>query len=338
MKRHLQVHACRAALLAAGVFIWSNPATTQAQGESPGPIPIIAKVITYHGWTNAIRLGNGQVEAILVPAVGRVMQFRFAGESDGPFWENPTMFGKAPASDAKEWGNFGGDKTWPAPQADWGKLTPRDWPPPAAFDAVPVEAKVSGNTVTLVSPVDPHYGIRTIRTVELDPLQPTMTIRTAYEKIQGAPVKVSIWIITQLKDPVAAFMSVPQPSLFPEGYNLQSKQAPPNLRMEGPLISLARARQTPCKIGNDAGSLVWLGGKWVLRIESPRVPGAEYPDHGSSAEIYTNPDPLPYVELELLGPLRTLKPGDRMERVSTYTLSRRTGLDAGKEARMMLSR
>lgn len=291
----------------------------------------------YHGWTNVIRLGNGIVEARVVPAVGRVMQFRFVGEADGPFWENAALFGQQPDAASKDWGNFGGDKTWPAPQADWGKVTPRQWPPPQAFDSLPVEARTTAKGVILVSPVDPHYGIRTSRTVELSPRQPVMSIRTVYEKVQGAPVKVGIWVITQLKDPVAAIMPVPGPSLFSDGYNLQSKQRPPSLSRQGAMLLLTRDAQTPYKIGNDAGSLLWVGDRWALRIDSPRVPKADYPDQGSSAEIYTSPDPLPYVELEMLGPLHLMKVGDRIERTSTYTLFRRTQADAASEARKILT-
>ena len=55
-------------------------------------------------------------------------------------------------------------------------------------------------------------------------------------------------------------------------------------------------------------------------------------------EIYTNPDPLKYVELETLGPLRPLKPGERTEHTVTYTLIRRTELDPEAEARKVLGR
>src|SRR6266481_4539376 len=64
----------------------------------------------YHGWPDSLLLSNGRVEAIIVPAIGRVMQFRFAGESDGPFWENRALDGIKAEPESKEWGNFGGDK------------------------------------------------------------------------------------------------------------------------------------------------------------------------------------------------------------------------------------
>ena len=55
-----------------------------------------------------------------------------------------------------------------------------------------------------------------------------------------------------------------------------------------------------------------------------RLRNAEYPDGGSSAEIYTNPDPLPYVELEMLSPLATMKRGAVIEWANTYTLLHRS--------------
>jgi len=127
-----------------------------------GPVGFLIRT-NYHGWTNSILVSNGRVEAVIVPAVGRVMQFRFAGTEDGPFWENRALDGKAPDPQSKEWSNFGGDKAWPAPQADWSRITPRAWPPPVAFDSMPAEARVDGFVVTLVSSVDPNYGIRTRR-------------------------------------------------------------------------------------------------------------------------------------------------------------------------------
>src|ERR1044072_8879640 len=128
----------------------------------------------YHGWTNSILMSNGRVEAVIVPAIGRVMQFRLAGEEDGPFWENRALDGKAPDPESKEWGNFGGDKTWPAPQSEWERTASRAWPPPAAFDSMPVETKEDGFVVTLISSVDPHYGIRTYREISLDLRRPVM--------------------------------------------------------------------------------------------------------------------------------------------------------------------
>jgi hypothetical protein len=327
------------ALFAAAAFCL-GPACSSNASDAPSPWEPLSFLIrtNYHGWNNSILVSNGRVEAVIVPAIGRVMQFRLAGQTDGPFWENEAMFGKAPDAASAEWGNFGGDKTWPAPQEDWAKVTPRAWPPPVAFDSMPVEAQVDGWVVTLVSAVDPHYGIRTRREIQLEPDKPVMRIQTIYEKVSGAPRRVGVWVITQLKHPVAVVAPLPEPSRFRGGYIRQSADLPADLKVQGGLLSVARDPKAPHKIGTDASSLIWVGRNEVLRIDSPRELLASYPDQESSAEIYTNPDPLPYVELELLAPLRTMKVGDKVERASTYTLLPRTEAEPDLEVRRLLAR
>lgn len=290
---------------------------------------------TYHGWPGSLLISNGLVETLVVPAVGRVMQFHFVGESD-VFWENPALYGKAPQPEAKEWGNFGGDKTWPAPQSQWIRMIGRPWSPPATFDSVPLQATINGSAVELVSPVDPSFGVRFRRTIRLDPRTPEMKISTMYEKVEGGPVKVGIGVITQLTDPERVFMVLPPKSIFPNGYVKQQFDLPADLEVHGRLVSIRRAREA--QIGSDANTLVWMSRQFVLRMDSPRVPGAQYGDQDASATIYTSAGPLNYVELEPFGPVSTMKVGDRIERTVTYTLSRRSRKDPLEEAQALAGR
>ena len=309
------------------------------ESGEPMNFPFVVRT-NYHGWKDAIVLNNGRVEAVIVPEIGRIMQFRFAGAEDGPFWENAALYGKSPEAESEEWMNFGGDKAWPAPQADWQYKTPRSWPPPVAFDAAPVTAGIRERTVTLTSPIDPYYGIRVIRTIRLELDRPVMKVTTTFEKVYGDALLASIWVVTQLKDPLTAFARIPDPSIYVEKYNLQSEELPPDLVIGQNWISLSRNPRTPHKIGTDSGTLIWVGRDYLLRIDSPRepnLPGQRYPDQGSSAEIYTNADPLPYVELEMLGPLRKMIEGDRISRSSTYTLQRRREADPHFEVEMMMA-
>ncbi len=48
----------------------------------------------------------------------------------------------------------------------------------------------------------------------------------------------------------------------------------------------------------------------------------EYPDDGCGQEIYTNPDPLLYIEMELLAPMSSLEPGASTTFVTHWQLSR----------------
>jgi hypothetical protein len=327
------------------LVMWLTAATAVAQSR------VTVTQAEYNGWKDALILSNGKVEAIIVPSIGRVMQFRFVGE-EGVFWENPAVAGQPVNPDSKDWINFGGDKPWPAPQAAWPKVTPRAWPPPVGFDASAWESKplvmntsllfeldlpkskgYTNKFVLLISPTDAHYGIQVQRAIQLDLDAAVMRIRTTFKKVSGAPVKAGVWVITQVKEAEAVFAPIPPNSLYPEGYNKQSKELPEQFKAANGLIELKRDPKKSTKIGNDAGSLLWVGQKHMLKIDSPRVPNAEYPDNGSSAEVYTNLDPLKYIELEMLGPLKEMKAGDSLSRINVYTLMRRSQNTPEAEAR-----
>lgn len=302
---------------------------SRAAPPPSAPATVATARVLYHGWPNCLRLTNRVAEVIVAPAIGRILQFHFLGQED-VFWENPVLAGHAPDPRSTEWGNFGGDKSWPAPQSGWSNATGRSWPPPAGFDAVGVTAATGRRgEVVLTSPVESNYGIRTVRRVVLDPDHPVLRVTTRYDKVAGPPCRVSVWVITQLREPEAVHVPLPHPSHFAGGYLKQSEAFPVGLRVERDVVSLRRGPDTGTKIGTDASVLIWEGRTVGLRIDSPRVPGVEYPDGGCSAEVWTNPDPLPYVELEMLGPLQTLRAGDRLERTSSYTLFHRGNAPAG---------
>ena len=315
------------------------PAAAHADQNTPmSPPPRSVERIDYQRWPDSLLLKNGLVEAVVVPAIGRVMQLRFSGERDGPFWENPLLATRSAVADPNDWANFGGDKAWPSPQSDWDKNAGRAWPPPTGFDGGLMEAVIDGPAaVTLVSPIDAGYGIRVRRRIELSPDRPVMTVTTTYEKVAGAPLEVAVWVITQLKNPVAVGAPLAGASGKGSDYVSQSDGLPAGLHVADGLLSLARDPRQNHKIGMRAATLVWVGATESLRIDSALVSGAKYPDDGCSAEVYTNADPLAYVELELLGPLARLEVGGRLERVSSYTLVRRADPDPKLEVRRLLA-
>jgi hypothetical protein len=282
---------------------------------------IETKRAEYYGWGNSWIISNGVVEAIIVPSVARVMQFRLIGEQ-GPFWENPALSGQPPHPASARWLNFGGDKTWPAPQSAWGSVAGRSWPPPPTFDSLPLLADAAADSIKLTSALDPFFGIRFSRTIRLRETEPVMEITTEYEKVSGRPVKVAIWSITQLQEP--EFIRIPTAGLRQKPpFNLQLKEPPPDFKVEEDFLTLSRNPLDNHKIGSYGDSLIWVGKTQMLTIEARRERGGEYPDSGSSTEVYTNADPLRYVELEILGPVKTLKPGEKLKLKVTYTLTRR---------------
>ncbi len=291
----------------------------------------------YQGWFDSYILSNSQVEAIIIPAIGRIMQFRLLG-GENTFWENSQIYGKVPNTKSEEWDNFGGDKTWVAPQSEWEKITIRSWPPPTTFDSVPLKIQVQNNELTLISEIDPFYGIRFYRKITLEPNKPIMKITTTFEKVKGDAQQVSVWTITQFNEPVCVYAAIPQNSIFPQGYNQQSEDNPANFKIDNGILSLKRDRNKAHKIGSDASTLLWFGETVAVRMDSPRIDKVIYPDNNSSAEIYTNYDPKAYVELEFLSPLKTLQIGETMDLTVTYTLIKTTSENIQQQVRKILER
>lgn len=287
--------------------------------------------VSYHGWSDCYLIGNGSVEAAIVPAIGRVMQLRLTGDGEGAFWENRSLDGQLHDAVSNDWINFGGDKCWPAPQTVWTGQQGRAWPPPAAFDARPVQAVANERGVVVTSPIDPGFGIQVVRHVELDPELPIMRIGTEYRKLRGAAVRVGIWTVTQLQEPEHIAILLSAKSKFAAGYIRLLAAEPANLKVDGRMLSLGRHPRHHVKIGTDGCSMAWVGSKCVVRIDAETGPG-EYPDGGCVTEIYTNPDPLKYVELETLGPLKTMNVGDRIRQTTVYTVMPRSTQDFDAEA------
>ena len=253
----------------------------------------VAVVTNYHGWSNAVLVNNGLVGAVIVPDAGRVLQFRFLGSADGPFWENSNLDGQtATPSSWNTEGGFGGDKAWPSPQSDWG------WPPPSGFDGSPNQCSIYKGAVTLTSPVDSTYQIRTTRVIELVFGQPIMRIRTLFQRVAATSrtnSPLGNWVVTQVKDPVGIYVPVPANSIFPQGY-YEFDSLPLQFRQTNGFISFLRDSTAGAshKLGFDANTLIWVGTNLSMRIDAPRVaglPATGYPDSGSSTEAYTKPGP-----------------------------------------------
>lgn len=284
----------------------------------------------FHGWPDAVILKNPVAAVVIVPSIGRVMNFSFldkAGQfGEGPLWNNRAMDGKAVEPDSQQWGNFGGDKSWPELQADWPTIQKRGWPPPTAFDAAADAIEINGTEVTLVTPVDASYGIRERRVITLDRSGAVMTITTSYEKVTGDPVKTGIWTITQLVSPENVYAEIPAKSVFENGYTNLSPAPLYELEREADRVRVRRDPAKSTKMGTDGNWLLWTGEGLSLKIERISTPPAngEWPDKGTRLNIYTNPDRggQPYIEMEVMGALQVMKIGDKTSSTNRYTLTR----------------
>jgi hypothetical protein len=193
--------------------------------------------------------------------------------------------------------------------------------------------------VTLTGPVDKTFGTRVVRRIDLHPQEAVLRVVSTFEKISGDPSRIGVWVITQVKEGERVFVPIPKNSIFPTGYTAVGS-VPQGLAVTNGLVTLSIDPHSSSKIGNDAGALLWVGTNSMLLIESPRVSGvagSSYPDEGCSAEVYTNPNPAAYIELELLAPLASLKPNSTSEATTLYSLFRRTQPTALEEAKLFFA-
>ena len=286
--------------------------------------------VPYHGWNDAVQMSNGTVELVFVPQIGRVMRYALVG---GPnvLWNNPALYGKTTdiANPPKDWINYGGDKLWPSPQSEWG------WPPDPIMD--------SGEQLVTITPdnhliVEGHtsakHGIRFLREISLDdigtgvtfkntmvnarprqqipdpkdPQNPAANLSPVYNRVTWG-----IWEVAQMDNPTEARLLIHKKGHFPQGYYTFKDQDPAGAAADvtPTLVRLRRDPNKSCKIGGDApqGYLEAVVHDVTFRISARVEAGQKYPDDGCAQEIWTNPDPLAYVELEMLGPIHTLEPG-----------------------------
>lgn len=278
--------------------------------------------INYHGWQESYRISNGQIDVVVVPAIGRIMYFGFKGE-ENILWNNPLFFGKTlpagkPLSDNGEiiWANFGGDKVWPTQEDQWQDINGRTWPADHWFDGSAHMAEVLANGIKIIGPVSEYCGARSIREIILAEAGAELTINQTIEKVQQAdnsaiePINYTIWNITQICSPLMALMNLNPNRRLSKRHKLFRPNTAENFSIEGDMGILLPDRKNKQKVGADSDY-------WLAAIVDSTVigeffrlqPNANYPDEGMSVEVYTEPD---YTELEILSPLRQLAIGESM--------------------------
>jgi hypothetical protein len=270
----------------------------------------------YRGWTDPVVIRGEDIEAVVIPSIGRIMDIRRPGESTGVLWQNPDLLGQAVQPNAKAWTNFGGDKTWPAPEGVWMKDATGKWMPPVVFDQSALRVRVTEAGVLLESPVDPRSGVRFTRLIRPAGFR-TLAVTTTYTKVQGPPVQIAVWVITQLAEPraIATTAKAGRQPLNPMFGPLKG------IEIENGILYWKRFPDVCSKIGTDGHALAWVGDKHTLLIAAtPGETTGSFPDDGCSAEIYVSPDPWAYVELETLGRIATLGIGDTSSCTNTYRL------------------
>lgn len=267
-----------------------------------------------YGGMAAYRLSDGRSEAVVVPALGRVMRYGLVG---GANW----LWNSVPGSvKSGEWRNWGGDKSWPAPQSQWPLSIGKNWPPSPAWDGVPHRAEVlPGGRLRLTSGLWPRWNCRVIREYSFDE-SGAFQISQTFEKTSGPPVELGLWNITQIATPEAIFLPANPQSAYVNGFHWLTKpEKLPDISLVRPnLLRIRPSGAGTNKIGVDAplSTVVVVKNGLAFRQSAARLAGS-YPDgaleSGFPLEVFDigGGGAGHYMETELLSPLRLFYAGTR---------------------------
>lgn len=297
------------------------------------------------------RLSNSLISALAVPDVGgRVLEFQLADHQF--FFVNESLRGRLFSAHENQgdgtiasWRNYGGSKTWPAPQ---GWSSPDEWagPPDPVLDTGRYRVELATATadraiVRMVSPPDSRTGITIARELAVERGTTQTTMRLEMRNISRRTVRWSLWDVVQLDCSQTSPTGVVEPrsgcrlyvpmnpaSRHQRGYVvLFGPEDNPQWRHAEPNLVEVDYQATLGKIGIDSlrGWLAFTDAKGdhVFAARFTYEPGRDYPDRGSSVECWTQgpgiaagvdwsrPGFLLYLlEAEILAPLVTLRPGE----------------------------
>lgn len=285
-------------------------------------------------------LDNGKLRLGLVPELGgRLLSLQLVSEMDSVelLWRNEDLLDaelrfrnghthRPVSGSLGDWVNYGGDKTWPAPQG-WERDDQWAGPPDPVLDSGAyrpvIEEQADYAAVTLTSAEDPRTGLRLRRRFELHRGRLSYRLRVGALNTSGRDVRWSLWNVTQLAAEGAGGTYVA--GARPVTPLLAGTGFPESTELPGDRAFVAH-QDVVGKLGFPAatGWLAHVGGGATLTQSFPVEPGAEYPDQGSRVEVWLeHPLPRPLAELgaldppsrivecEVLGPLTTLRPGER---------------------------
>lgn len=299
---------------------------------------MIQITISSHLGFPSVSIHTKYYDMAMVPGIGgRILEF--GADGINLLYQNQSLAGHRPkyvVDNVEEMRSqrmkgqqllYGGEKTWLAPQADWGDC------PYADLDHGEYELEIqrSEDTVKLLltSPVCRETQLQIIRTITCYGDKPHMDIEQKLINHGPGPVKKGLWQVTMLNRdgiveiPVGATVYADQPVMLLNGENASAIHDAKGWRVEintnllYKLGFMTDAGQTTARLPATNGKSYTLMKTYSVKPEQT------YP-HNTVVEVYNASD-YPYYELEVHSPVYTLQPGES----ASYTI--RWELQAGQE-------
>ena len=272
----------------------------------------------------ALELSNGEAELVVTTSVGpRILSFRLVGREDG--W-NENILGLHLQAEQKTvlgtWKPYGGHRLWAAPEE-----MPRSYYP----DNDPVEYEIiNEHSVRLRAPKERVTNLQKELRITLQK-NAEVVIDHSIQNCGPKPLELAPWSLTILRS--GGTVIIPQePFRSHDEYLLAARPmvlwyftdlTDPRFHIGKDFVELKCDPEfpSPQKIGamNKQGWAGYRFDKLLFIKEFDYQPSANYPDYGCNCEAFTAGD---FVELESLGPMELLQPGETARHRETWKLSR----------------
>lgn len=276
------------------------------------------EIISFHGWHNTLRLANEDMELFVTTDIGpRILVYKT------PLGDNvlKTFDDQLGSSGELEWRIRGGHRLWLAPEDPTLSYHLDNGPAAWRYDSFSGE-------VVVESVQDAPQRIRKTLGILSAAQGSRVSLRHTVVNEGDQPIMLAVWALTVMQ--AEGLEIIPQPplgehprDLLPNrGIVLWAYSDLSDLRLTlGSRFWLLRqaADYPPIKIGlahRERWIAYVLGETLYLKIFE-YDPTAAYPDGGCNFETFTDSEML---EIESLGPLVTLQPGESTNHHETWHL------------------
>lgn len=282
--------------------------------------------VEYKGWKNNLKIANGDAELIVTLDVGpRVISYRLA-DGKNVFAEFAPHLGKSGES---TWMVRGGHRLWAAPEDPQRTYAP-DNGPVAVTELGP-------GSVRLTPAPETAFGLQKEMDITLDASGSRVTLVHRIRNVGKAPTDLAAWALSVMAG--GGVEVIPLPPKRPHPGDPKNARSAADF---GPDLALAlwsytdftdsrfhfgskaiTLRQDPHKGATKLGlnhKMGWVGylnagTLFVKRFDFQE--GKHYPDLGVNYETFSNQS---MVEMESLGPLARLAPGEAVEHTERWEL------------------
>jgi hypothetical protein len=281
------------------------------------------ETVQHPGWGKVVRIANRTSELLVLTEVGpRILYCGFNGGENQlhEFRDQARLTGDG------QYHSYAGHRLWVSPEVE------RTYYP----DNFPVQVMQLEKGVRFIAPVEnapPGTGLQKEFEVRLAGEGTHVKLLHRITNRGSVPTEMAPWALTVMEGGGRAILPLPprqamsKQHLLPEGViglwsytdlaDTRWKFGTRYVQLTTETAPETRFREQMLGLYNPSGWAAYFRNSHLFVKRATVEPGKTYPDFGCNFETYTEPG---FLELETLGPLRTLKPGESAEHIEHWWL------------------